>query len=442
MELLTMTSRELDKIKVINDVLQGKLKWKEAAAQLNLQERQIGNLCAKVRGKGSRGVIHGLRGRLSNRRLDLELLEHSLSTLHDPLWEGFGPTFAKENLQTTYGIVLGTETLRRLMILAGLWEPHRRRARHRAWRQRRACIAMLVQLDGSEHAWFEGRGPRCTLILYIDDATGRILYGEFVKTEDTLTLMRITRTYLKRWGRVIAFYVDKGSIYRINCKATVEDQLRNTEAMSQFTRAMGELDIQVIFANSPQAKGRVERSFKTHQDRLVKELRLKGISTIEQANEFLWKTYIPGHNARFARMPADPIDAHRPLLKHHRLEEILALRTERTLLNDFTLRYKNRFFQVLRNPSVRMGPRDKVQVVTRMDGTIRLRYKDQYIKFKTISKRSERPFIEKKEEAHDVGRELIPHKPAKNHPWRKGFKYMSPPDRHWYEPPPGVPTFV
>jgi len=328
------------------------------------------------------------------------------------------------------------------MILAGLWMPHRQKPRHRAWRERRACIGMLVQVDGSVHAWVEERGPKYTLILFIDDATGRILYGEFVKTEDTLTLMRVTSTYLKRWGRAIALYVDKDSIYRINSKATIEDELRDTETMSQFTRAMRELDIQVIFANSPQAKGRVERSFKTHQDRLVKELRLKGISTMKEANRFLWKIYIPGHNARFARMPAEPMNAHRPLLETHKLKEIMTLRTERTLISDFTIRHKNRFFQVLRNPSIRMSPRDKVQVVTRMDGTIRLRYKGQYIKFKTISKRSDRPVIEKKEEAHDAGRKLMPHKPAKNHPWRKGLKYLSPSDRHWYEPPPGVPTFV
>jgi hypothetical protein len=213
---------------------------------------------------------------------------------------------------------------------------------------------VLVQLDGSDHDWFEGRAPRCVLLLFIDDATSRILYAEFIPVEDTLNLLRVTRSYLLRHGRPASFYVDKDSIYKINRQATVEEQLRDEQPLTQFTRAMKELDIEVIAAHSPQAKGRVERSFKTHQDRLVKELRLREISTPHEANAFLWKTYIPEHNARFAVEPASPANAHRSLLKSHRLDEILSVRSERTLLNDFTLRFQNQFFQILPEQSIRV----------------------------------------------------------------------------------------
>ena len=243
-----------------------------------------------------------------------------MSALHNPLWDGFGPVFSQEKLNEYYGIRLGKTTVGNLMILTNLWVVHRRGTRHRAWRERRACVGMLVQLDGSDHDWFEGRGPRCVLIIYIDDATSRILYGEFVHVEDTLTLLRTTKTYLDRWGRPVAYYVDKDSIYNINRQATVEEELRDEQPMTQFTRAMSELGVEVILAQSPQAKGRVERGFGTHQDRLVKELRLAGISTLEQANQFLWKVYIPEHNRRFAVDPAelDPTVAALPNVRHLR----------------------------------------------------------------------------------------------------------------------------
>jgi len=243
-----------------------------------------------------------------------------------------------------------------------------------------------VQLDGSDHAWFERRGPRCVLLLYIDDATSRLLDGEFVDVEDTLTLLRTTTTYLTRYGRPVAFYVDKDSISKVNRQPTIEEPLRDSEPLTQFTRAMRELGIEVIPAHSPQAKGRVERSFDTHQDRLVKELRLAGLSTMEAANRFLHEHYLTAHNARFAVEPANPTDAHRPLLKAHDLDAILSIQTTRTIERDFTLRLRNRFFQLLPQQPVRVRPGETVLIEQRLDGTIHLRSKGRYLTFTPIAK--------------------------------------------------------
>ncbi|MBI3330768.1 MAG: ISNCY family transposase, partial [Candidatus Omnitrophica bacterium] len=268
-----MTTRDLDRLKVIHQVLQHKLTWPQAAAQLARSVRQVGRLCARVRTDGHRGILHRLRGRPSNHRLPAGRLAKALDlvTRHYP---DFGPTFASEKLRERHRLVLSAWTLRQGRIRAGLWRPRRQRPRHRTWRPRRACLGELVQLDGSDHAWFEGRGPRCVLLSYVDDATSRVLEGAFVAVEDTRTLLRTTRTYLQRWGRPVAFYVDKDAVYRVNRQATIEEQLQDLAPLTQFTRAMRELGIEVISAHSPEAKGRVERSFGTHQDRLVKELRL------------------------------------------------------------------------------------------------------------------------------------------------------------------------
>lgn len=381
-ERLNMSNDDVDRLRIVRDSIDGKLRWREAARLLDLSERQVARLCARVRATGNRGILHGLRGRPSNHRLDEERLGQALSALHHPKWAGFGPTFGKEKLDELCGISLGVTTVRKLMLLTGLWEAHHRRATHRAWRERRPCVGMLIQLDGSDHDWFEGRGPRCVLIIYIDDATSRILHGEFVKVEDTHTLMSATKAYLRRWGRPAAFYVDKDSIYKVNRPANAEEQLSDKDPVTQFTRAMDELGIEVIAAHSPQAKGRVERGFETHQDRLVKELRLAGISTIEGANLFLRETYIPKHNRRFAVAPAEPVDVHKPLLPSHDLDAILSVQEERQVYNDSVVRIDNRF--LLLAPGHGLRPRTKVIVQKRLDGTLRVVRGGRYFKFEQV----------------------------------------------------------
>ena len=384
-ERLTMTTRELYRLKVIHQVLQHKLTWSQAAAQLSRSVRQIGRLCARVRTEGHQGIIHRLRGRGSNHRLSARRLAKAVE-LVKARYPDFGPTFAAEKLRERHRLVLSTETLRQGMIRAGLWHPRHRQAPHRAWRPRRSCVGEMVQLDGSDHAWFEDRGPRCVLLSYVDDATSRGLYGAFVAVEDTGTLLRTTKAYLGRYGRPLAFYVDKDSIYRVNRQASIEEQLQDTAPLTQFTRAMRELDIEVIPANSPQAKGRVERAFDTHQDRLVKELRLAKIRDRETATRFLHTRYFPAHNRRFAVEPANPTDAHRPLLSTHDLDAILSVQTTRTVERDFTVRCQNRFFQLLSEQPVRLRPGDTVLIEQRLDGTTHLRAKGRYLVCHAIPK--------------------------------------------------------
>jgi len=384
-ERVTMTIREIDRLKVIHQVLQHKLTWPHAGAQLSRSVRQIGRLCARVRAEGHQGIIHRLRDRPSNHQLPAGRVAKALEVIRDR-YPDFGPTLANEKLRERHRLVLSTETLRQGMMRDRLWTPRRQRVPHRAWRPRRACVGELVQLDGSDHAWFEARGGRCVLLSYVDDATSRGLYGEFVDVEDTLTLLRTTRSYLTRYGRPVAFYVDKDSIYRVNRQATIEEQLQDPAPLTQFTRAMTELGITVIPAHSPQAKGRVERSFDTHQDRLVKELRLAGISTIPEANRFLHERYLPRHNARFAVEPANPTDVHRPLLPRHDLDAILSVQTTRTVERDFTVRCQNRFFQLLAEQPVRLRPKDTVLIEQRLDGSRQLRCKGRYLAFTPIAK--------------------------------------------------------
>jgi hypothetical protein len=329
----------------------------------------------------------------------------------------FGPTFATEKLRERHRLVLSPETLRQGMMLAGVWQPRRQRPRHRAWRPRRACLGELVQLDGSDHAWFEERAPRCVLLIYIDDATSRILDGGVVAVEDTLTLLRATKTYLKRHGRPLAFYVDNDSIYRVNRQATIEEQWQDATPLTQFTRAMRELGIEVIWAHSPQAKGRVERSFDTHQDRLVKELRLAKIRDQESANRFLRERYFPAHNTRFALDPENPTNAHRPLLSTHDLDAILSVQTIRTIARDFTLRLQHRFFQLLPEQPVRLRPGETVLIEQRLDGSLHLRAKGRYLAFMPIAKPAPRP-SSVAVLATRAKRPQRAYRPPRTHPWK------------------------
>ena len=390
---LNMSDTDIDKLRVIRNVLDSKLKWRAAAEILSLGERQIGRLCVQVRRRGNRGVLHGLLGRSSNNQGDPERLGMALSALHDPRWEGFTAVFAQQKLESLHGIVFSDATVRRLMTISELWHPRRRKAKHRVWRERRPCVGMLVQLDGSEHDWFEGRGPKCALLVYIDDATSRILHAEFVTVENTLNLMRSTRAYLRKHGRCVALYVDKDSIYTINRQATIDEELRDSDPITQFKRAMTELGIEVILAHSPQAKGRVERGFDTHQDRLVKELRLAGINDMAAGNVFLSTVYVDDHNARFAVDPASNTNAHRPLLAGHRLDQILSRRTTRSVANDYTVRFETRFLQLSERQPVRVRPKDKIEVEIRLDGTTHIRAKGAYLRFQPIEKRPYTPHL-------------------------------------------------
>jgi len=421
--IVELSVREIDRLRVIRDVLDGRILQRQAAEQIKRSPRQVRRLCRRVEAQGARGIRHRLRGKPGNHRLAAGLLEGALE-LVAAHYRDFGPTFANEKLHERHGLDLSIYALRKGMMAEGLWRSRRHKPFHRAWRPRRACLGELVQVDGSDHDWFEGRGPRCTLITFVDDATSKVLLGRFAKSEDTLTLMSLAREYLRRYGRPQAFYVDKDSIYKINRQANLDEQLRDEQPMTQFTRAMKELDIEVICAHSPQAKGRVERGFKTHQHRLVRELRLANVSDMEGGNRFLSQKYLDGHNARFSVEAANTTDVHRKLLPEHRLDQILSLRSERTVFNDYTVRYVNKFFQVLEHQPVRIRPGDRLQVEVRLDGTTHLRFQGVYLNFKPIEKRPYRPFLEAQPSAGKQRKDKskgLGSIPSRDHPWRRFF---------------------
>lgn len=419
-EVLELSMRDLDRLKVIRDVLEGRLTRPQAAEQLDLSPRQVRRLCQRVSRQGPRGLVHRLRGKPSNRTIDESVVKQALALIAKN-YADFGPTLSAEKLLERHGLEVSITTLRRRMLDAGLWKSRAYRKRHRAWRQRRACIGELVQVDGSIHDWFEGRGPRCWLIAFVDDATSKLMYAEFAEAEDTLTLMRLARSYLRRHGRPLAFYVDQDSIYKTNRNADLDEAQREQQPMTQFTRAMTELGIQVICARSPQAKGRVERGFKTHQNRLVKELRLAGISTITAANEFLRKNYAQAHNRRFAIDPASQANAHRTLHPSLLLDRILSVRTIRTIQNDFTVRWEGRYIQLLEQQPVKLKPSERVEIESRLDRTLHVRFEGRYLNYKTIPKPSRRslsPVIDLRSFVQPKPLPALVHAPA-DHPWRK-----------------------
>lgn len=420
-EVLQMTQREIDRLKILHKTLEKRITQEKTGKLLNLSRVHINRLCQKIKKKGDRVIIHGLRGKPSNHQLPREVIEKAKKKL-EKKYSDFGPTLAAEKLLELEGIKLSDETVRKLMIELDLWKERKRRATHRQWRERKDCTGEMVQMDGSQHDWLEGRRSKCILLASIDDATNRI-FLRFTEQEDTKELMRFGRTYVERFGRPLSFYVDKDSIY-ITCRQpNLEEELQGRKyALTQFTRAMEvDLDVKVINAGSPQAKGRIERLFGTLQDRLVKELRLANISSIPKANRFLERVYLAKHNHRFSVLPKNKADVHRPVGKTKaELDSIFSFQEERTLCNDYTIRWQNRLFQVEKYQPYFLLPRTKVVVEERLSGKIKIRYKGKYLKMHEINPEEIRPTL------HPI-RKLKPLRYNKNsippadHPWRKDF---------------------
>jgi transposase len=331
---VTMSARELDRLEVLGRVIERRLRQRQAAEQLGLSERQVRRLCRALGQHGAAGLVSRKRGRPSNRKLPAAVREHAVGLVR-ARYADFGPTLAREKLVEHHGVAVSTETLRQWMIDAGLWVPRSQRPRraHQP-RPRRSCLGELVQIDGCEHAWFEDRGPKCTLLVYVDDATSRLTELRFVASESAFDYFASTRAYLERYGKPVAFYSDQASIFRVSAS-----EAKKTPGITQFGRALCELNIDILCANTPQAKGRVERAHLTLQDRLVKELRLRGIATPEAGNAYL-PEFRADHNARFGREPRSPHDAHRPVRDDEDLERIFTWQEERKLSKNLTLHYK------------------------------------------------------------------------------------------------------
>jgi hypothetical protein len=308
---------------------------------LGLSPRHVGRLYRAYRRDGAAALISKQRGRTSNRKHPDTLRRQALDLVRG-YYHDFGPTLAREKLSEVHGLVVGLETLRLWMIQAEIWVPRSRRARRSYQpRQRRACLGELIQIDGCDHKWFEDRGPACALLVYVDDATSSIMEMRFAQSEATFDYFEATRSYLHRFGKPMAFYSDRHSIFRVNAR----DNACGGSGISQFGRALADLNIDIICANSPQAKGRVERSHSTLQDRLVKELRLAGVCDMEQGQPVL-EAFRLDYNRRFARLPRSDRDAHRPLLQHEDLREIFTLQAERRVSDELLLHYKRNTYVI------------------------------------------------------------------------------------------------
>jgi hypothetical protein len=331
--VVSMSKQEFSRLEVLLGVQSGRLRVADACDLIGLRRRQVFRLLRGLKENGPTSVASKRRGKPSNNRLAPEFCDLAVSLVRDRYGD-FGPTLAAEKLAEHHGCTISRETLRGWMIAAGLWidRRHRLPSPHQP-RRRRDCLGELVQIDGSEHAWFEDRGETCTLLAFVDDATSRLMQLRFVASESAFDYFRATRAYLEAHGKPVAFYSDKHNIFRVNNKDPISG-----DGVTQFGRALAALNIDIICANSPQAKGRVERAFGTLQDRLVKELRLAGIASIEAANTWL-PGFVDGYNRRFGQAPANAKNLHRSLTRADDLTEILAWREQRTVTKNLTLHY-------------------------------------------------------------------------------------------------------
>jgi len=378
-----MGQKELIRIKMLEMVLKGKLTLKSATVNMRVSYRQGKRLYAAYREKGDAGLVHGNCGKKSNNRLP-EMIREATINAYRARYSDFGPTFAAEKLSEEEGIRLSVGTLRNLLIESGEWKGRRRRKEYHSRRERRACFGELVQFDGSHHKWFEDRGSICCLLTMIDDATNTRI-ARFFEQETVEAAMTVFSLWIRRYGIPEALYCDKKNAFVLTREPSDSELLSGiTKPKSHFGRACDKLGVQVITAHSPQAKGRVERNHGLDQDRLVKELRLKGISTIAQANDFLEKTYLPKMNRKFSRLPTDSADAHVPL-GDVKLTNIFCFEYERKIGNDYVVRFQKHLFQILKSNKVLPRPKDKVVIRVLLNGTLSIIWKETKLLVKELT---------------------------------------------------------
>ena len=414
-----MSQRERKRLEVMSQVKKGLMTLAKGSELLELSYRQVKRLRARYEAEGDAGLVHRLRGRASNRRGVAAFREQVLARYVEQYGD-YGPTLAAESLAAEC-LVVPAQTLRRWLLEAGLWARHRRRKVHRRRRPRREHEGELLQMDGSHHDWFEGRRPEAVLMVMIDDATGRI-YARFFEEETLAAAFEIFQRYVLRQGLPRALYVDRASIYRSDREPTSAEMLAGKEPKTQFGRAMEELDVRLILARSPQAKGRVERMNGTLQDRLVKALRQRGIDDLTAANEYLAEEFLAPFNAKFMMPPAQTTDVHRPLEPQQDLARILAVCEERVVQNDWTIRWRNGFMQLSSRSEVE--PKQTVLVYEQLDGQVRAFLGTRELAWGTS--RTQPPGGHKPRPARTgPPRSSQGQRPAANHPWRG--KTLSPP---------------
>lgn len=410
-DIVMATQEELRRLHIVRKVIEKGVKQKEAGDVLDLSTRQIRRITKRIRLEGNRGIIHRLRGRPSNRRFPFR---DKVLKLFETKYPDFGPTLAAEKLFEIDKIKLSDETLRLWLIQAKVSYPERRKRPHRSWRERKHCFGEMIQLDGSHHDWFEGRGSKCVLMGYIDDATGKP-YGRFYSHEGVIPALDSFKRYIKRYGIPQSVYIDRHSTYKSTKKHfTVEEELENKKPLTQFSRALEELGVSIHYAYSPQAKGRIERLFRTFQDRLIKEMRLKGIKTMEEGNRFLIH-YLSLYAKRYSQEAHEKADLHRPVPKDLDLNRILCLKTERTLRNDHTIQHEKKLYQVLDQTQAQ-----KVMILEHLNGALEVHAQKRRLKFKEIQVRPQKE-IPKSQKTPRLKQTVIP---SQRHPWRKTYKTM------------------
>jgi len=416
-DIITMTSQEAERLTIINNLIAKKINGTDAAKQLSLSVRQTKRLKARVRKYGVKGIIHKLRGRDGNNKIDTKLLREVKKIIQKE-YPDFGPTLATEKLLEINQVNLGVTTVRKLMIKEEFWKPKKRKRNqeHREWRERKECYGEMQQFDGGYHHWFEKRNGEVCLLAAIDDATGKITKLKFAKNEGVAEVFRFWKEYLEAKNKPVAIYLDKFSTYKVNHKNATD----NHELLTQFQRACHNLNINLINAHSPQAKGRVERLFETLQDRLVKELRLQKISDVETANKFLEEKYLQIFNEKFSVIPTKDTDLHRPLTEHDQenIDKIFSIQSKRQVKNDFTIQFKNAWYQLAEIQPTTVYRKDDILVEERLDGSTCLSKKEKDLNFKKL------PARPKKIKTNLIA--LTPQKsnwiPPANHPWRKEIK--------------------
>jgi transposase-like protein len=412
---ITMSLNEIKKYDIVKKTITRELNGSQAAQLLNLSTRQVRRLKMKVKDQGAKGLVHGNRGKPGNRRLPDQERQKIIYLLHQH-YADFGPLLASEKLAERHHTNRSKSAVRSIMITEGLWKPHaKKKELHRAWRERKASKGELIQYDGSYEYWFEDRGAKCCLLTSIDDADSEVK-AMFDNHEGIEPTFNYWRRYIEYQGKPHAIYVDKFSTYSMNHKLAQE----NPDTLTQFERAMKELNIGVIHAHSPQAKGRVERLFKTLQDRLIKELRLNDIFTIKEANEFLEQDFLPKFNAKFMVEARIKINLHKQLNKQekNKLDSIFSRHYERVVNNDFTISHQKHYYQLEKNQPVTICKQDIVTVEERMDKSIHIKLRGKYLNYQLLPQRPQKLNAKEKRLNWIIPKQTT-YTPPASHPWRQ-----------------------
>ena len=415
-DIIAMSRKELERLPIIHKAMNKCLTQVKAAEMIGICERQIRRIIEKIKKGGDKAIVHGNRGRSSPFKMSEEK-EKKIAGIIKKSYPDFGPTFAMEKLEEREKIKISKEKLRQIMVSYDIWHPKKgKRGKIHQWRERKHYRGEMLQMDGSNHDWLEGRGPKMDLIAYTDDATSDV-YARFYESEGTFSAMDSFKRYITKFGIPFSIYIDRHSAYKTTRQPNLDEELKGDYAKTQFARALNEIGTEGIFAYSPQAKGRIERTFETFQDRLIKELRLAGVSTLEEANAFL-ETYLPKYNARFAKRPIKNGNLHRPLPKNLNLDEIFCLKEYRTVGNSYTFQWKNRVF-FIKNPSITMK-RQRVCIMEHFDGRLTAKLNGKYLDIIEVTRKDLLDLAKEQKATQKLIRKArIYYAPPKNHPWRR-----------------------